>query len=174
MKTFEKVLVFAALLFICVFGCLSSAFADPCPVPQVALSETPNDLAKIQADIDRYALCVERAQLLQRLNNLALENGQNMTGMNPGFMLDHGKLAISGKDLGTEEEQEKDVPDEWQVLEIYGTLGKLQAKVMKAGIIIQVAEGEDLPGGKTVAAISPNQVTVMDGGKGPVNLDWVE
>ena len=37
--------------------------ADPCPAPEAALNQTPDDLAKVQADIDRFTLCVQRAQL---------------------------------------------------------------------------------------------------------------
>jgi hypothetical protein len=47
---------------------------DPCPSPKSALQNTPNDLAKIQEDIDRFTLCVERAQLLERLNTLVEKN----------------------------------------------------------------------------------------------------
>ena len=46
---------------------------DPCPAPTAA-SATPDDLAKVQEDIDRFTLCVERAQLLERLNESVLKN----------------------------------------------------------------------------------------------------
>jgi|GEM_PF-1951279 len=48
--------------------------ADPCPEPKQALAGTPDDLAKIQEDITRFTLCVQRAQLLERLNELARAN----------------------------------------------------------------------------------------------------
>ena len=47
---------------------------NPCPTPQKALSETPNDLKIIQEDITRFTLCLQRAQLLSRLNDLASDN----------------------------------------------------------------------------------------------------
>ncbi len=47
---------------------------NPCPEPKRALSETPNDLKIIQEDITRFNLCLQRAQLLSRLNDLAAEN----------------------------------------------------------------------------------------------------
>lgn len=47
---------------------------NPCPDPKRALSETPNDLKIIQEDITRFNLCLQRAQLLSRLNDLAAEN----------------------------------------------------------------------------------------------------
>jgi len=47
---------------------------NPCPDPRRALSETPNDLKVIQEDITRFTLCLQRAQLLTRLNELAEDN----------------------------------------------------------------------------------------------------
>ncbi|MBU6235863.1 MAG: hypothetical protein KGQ41_08460, partial [Alphaproteobacteria bacterium] len=44
---------------------------DPCPAPQEAVNASPDDLAKVQEDIDRFTLCVARAQLLERLNETA-------------------------------------------------------------------------------------------------------
>lgn len=51
-----------------------NSFDDACPEPRTALSETPDDLARIQEDITRFTLCVQRAQLLERLNELAQAN----------------------------------------------------------------------------------------------------
>lgn len=53
---------------------VGTATGDPCPDPKTALSETPNDLNLIQEDITRFTLCLQRAQLLERLNSLAKEN----------------------------------------------------------------------------------------------------
>lgn len=47
---------------------------NPCPDPRQALSETPNDLKIIQEDITRFTLCLQRAQLLSRLNDLAVDS----------------------------------------------------------------------------------------------------
>ena len=47
---------------------------DPCPEPRQALANTPNDLKNIQEDITRFTLCLQRAQLLTRLNELSIEN----------------------------------------------------------------------------------------------------
>lgn len=47
---------------------------DPCPVPRDAMQNTPGSMATIQEDIDRFTLCVERAQLLDRLNTLVEKN----------------------------------------------------------------------------------------------------
>ncbi len=47
---------------------------DPCPAPEAALNASPDDLAKVQEDIDRFTLCVQRAQLLERLNESVVKN----------------------------------------------------------------------------------------------------
>lgn len=54
---------------------------DLCPLPSSAISQAPDDLSKVQADIDRFTLCVERAQLLGRLNDLALENQESISAL---------------------------------------------------------------------------------------------
>ncbi|NBX66760.1 MAG: type IV pilus biogenesis protein PilP [Proteobacteria bacterium] len=51
----------------------STAF-DPCPAPKDAIMSSPDDLAKVQEEIDRFTLCVQRAQLLERLNETALKS----------------------------------------------------------------------------------------------------
>ncbi len=48
--------------------------ADPCPAPDKAVSSAPDDLAKVQEEIDRFTLCVQRAQLLERLNESAVKS----------------------------------------------------------------------------------------------------
>ena len=57
---------------------------DLCPLPSSAISQAPDDLSKVQADIDRFTLCVERAQLLGRLNDLALENQESISALVQG------------------------------------------------------------------------------------------
>lgn len=49
---------------------------DPCPAPAAAVASTPDDLGKVQEEIDRFTLCVQRAQLLERLNESALKNSE--------------------------------------------------------------------------------------------------
>lgn len=48
--------------------------SDPCPEPKRSLQETPDSMSKVQEDIDRFKLCVERAQLLDRLNTVVAKN----------------------------------------------------------------------------------------------------
>jgi hypothetical protein len=48
--------------------------SDPCPEPKRSLQDTPDSMSKVQEDIDRFKLCVERAQLLDRLNTIVAKN----------------------------------------------------------------------------------------------------
>lgn len=54
------------------------AAQDPCPTPRQIKNNRPDDLAKVQEDIDRFALCVQRAQLLERLNESAERASQTV------------------------------------------------------------------------------------------------
>jgi len=47
---------------------------DPCPNLRGAAANAPDDLSKVQQDIDRFTLCVQRAQLLERLNESAIKS----------------------------------------------------------------------------------------------------
>ena len=50
---------------------------DPCPNLRGASANAPDDLSKVQQDIDRFTLCVQRAQLLERLNENAIRSIEN-------------------------------------------------------------------------------------------------
>jgi type IV pilus biogenesis protein PilP len=76
------------LALICVLSLSVTLFAqnaraqvgsgDPCPTPKEAVGDTPNSMARVQEDIDRFILCVERAQLLNRLNTLVESNTETI------------------------------------------------------------------------------------------------
>lgn len=46
---------------------------DPCPAAKNLSGNAPDDLAKVQEEIDRFTLCVQRATLVDRLNENALK-----------------------------------------------------------------------------------------------------
>lgn len=64
---------------------------DPCPMPRDAIASSPDDLAKVQEEIDRFTLCVARAQLLERLNETssksegAIDSALGLGGAIPGM-----------------------------------------------------------------------------------------
>ena len=45
-----------------------------CPEPSMALTQVPSEMDELQADIDRYTLCLNRAELLLKLEDLKNQN----------------------------------------------------------------------------------------------------
>lgn len=169
----------------------SAAFAqegDPCPEIGQALSQAPDDLSKIQMDIDRFTLCVERAQLLKRLNDLATENEEALLGLpsdNPGLKLGTGqqnpplptfdRAPIPVEIPVPEEEPPLPIPEnKWVIINIFGAGNSLSAKLIRSDrTLAQVKIGDALPDGVRVSAITPTSVTV-EGEEGIEQLDWFE
>lgn len=165
---------------------------DPCPEAVSALSSMPDDLSKVQADIDRFTLCVERAQLLKRLNDLALENEQNIQGVNssnPGFTLGGGPadsfppfdrnavLGIPDEEPSYEQyspDYQSNTYQGWAIVNIFGVGNDLQAKLSKSdGQRAQVKAGDKLEDGTRVLGITPVSVEVSQQGKKSL-LSWLE
>lgn len=53
-----------------------------CPSPEQAAKNAPKNLSDVQADIERFNLCVERAKLLNELNNLSKKNDDDILNRN--------------------------------------------------------------------------------------------
>lgn len=172
--------------------------SDPCPQIMEAAKQSPGDLAAVQADIERYTLCVQRAVLLQRLNELASKNEQDMS---PAFSLDN----IEGLPYGREEieqmvtnlrarEQEvndliaSNVPDAPQqtnqsesavkkgpsyvVSELMGSGGDMKARITDSDQVpYTVSVGDSLPDDSTVVSISATGVVVVKDSK-QTTLSW--
>lgn len=54
---------------------------DLCPDPTAAANDTPNSLVKVQQDIERYTLCVQRAMLVSRLNDMSGDTGMGASNL---------------------------------------------------------------------------------------------
>lgn len=174
---------------------------NPCPEPKKALGETPDDLAKIQEDITRFTLCVQRAQLLERLNELAEANietidtalnlavEKNMDGGNavPGVMPQIPMPQLSNDATNMAQEPSFDpVPDftnripaaadiDWKVRDIQGSGGKITAQLVgDDGSFLKVKQGDALPdeGGKIIT-LTNTMVRVEKDGKKHI-LQWVQ
>lgn len=173
---------------------------DPCPAPQAAATGTPDDLAKIQEEIDRFTLCVQRAQLLERLNETALKNQasedvalgfgpmtagiaapqQNALAPLPASALagaDVTPIAATGQPVpaaaqpAAAPKQESPAP-QWTIREISGSGSNVYAKLVSPeGDEVRVRSGAKLPDGKVVVRVSPSGVTVREG-KGTKSLEW--
>lgn len=66
-----------------------------CPNPEQAAKNAPRNLSDVQADIERFNLCVDRARLLNELNDLSKRNQEDI--LNRAFA---GTGPVGGQPLG--------------------------------------------------------------------------
>jgi hypothetical protein len=171
---------------------------DPCPEPRQALGNTPNDLKKIQEDITRFNLCLQRAQLLNRLNQLAAENletinstlDEKLMGVVgnvempelPPMPVEAPPLPVNANNGGAPSGQQTAqqlvpapmaVSPTWSVREVTGRGGDLTA-VLVDGMdnLVRVKRGDKLPETETIVQrVTPTNVSVLKDGE--VNqLSW--
>lgn len=131
----------------------AQAIGDPlCPEPKISSRQSPSDLANIQSDIERFTLCIERAELLNRLNRLVEENDALMgltfgggqasaqppaaptnaptaTTPLPDVNMSDSVNARQGQNEETEEDSEDNI---WVIEEIFGVSSDLQARLTNA------------------------------------------
>jgi type IV pilus biogenesis protein PilP len=169
---------------------------DLCPEPKAAMQNTPDDLSKIQSDITRYTLCVQRAQLLQRLNDLTVENIdtldsaisemaatsfpeidlkeiQDMFAQN--FAYDTPMTNTQSADNNPSEGMPSFVQqNEWRIKDISGSAGGLVATLFNTNQdVVKVKTGETLPNSSLkVKEIQPTSVVIIKD-KQNVNLRWL-
>ncbi|MCB9979181.1 MAG: type IV pilus biogenesis protein PilP [Rhodospirillales bacterium] len=167
---------------------------DPCPAP--GSSETSaGDMALLQADIDRFSLCAERAESLKKLNEATMgKKGAEGVGPaepnplldNPGFRLrrppeDRGnQIAIPPvpeKDLEPPRERESKPKrlQEWSIVNIFGSSGGLQVRLRKDdGSVAQARAGAVLSDGWTVKQVSTSGVVLGKAGQPDKTLTWMD
>jgi len=176
---------------------------NPCPEPKRALASTPDDMAKIQEDITRFTLCVQRAQLLERLNELAESNintidtalnltvsapnmdGNAVPGVMPSVPMpqlsesvsrmleDDGPSAAVGANPPLVSETKQ--PSNWRVRDIQGSGGTVSARlVSNDGVMFKVKQGDSLPDdGGRIQSLSNTLVIIERDGDTEI-LKWVE
>jgi len=168
-----------------------------CPEPKAAMQETPDDLSKIQSDITRYTLCVQRAQLLQRLNELTVENIDTIDSA-ISEMAETSFPQIDMQEIqemfsqnfsytppnpvtGSDNAQSNSIlpnmmqrANEWKIKDISGNRNSLTAILMDENDeILRVKSGDTLPnkGGK-IKNVGTTGVVVIKG-KQNINLKWL-
>ena len=150
--------------------------SDPCPDSIEALSATPDDLSKVQADIDRFTLCVERAQLLKRLNDLALENQDDLQSLpliDPTIQITPLEMTPSEVQEGVVVQEQDQVVD-WEILSIFGSGLDLSAKLInREGLFAQIKAGDELSDGRTVVDVTKTSVTLAQGKERDV-IEWLD
>lgn len=162
-----------------------------CPEPQQALNDVPASPEKLQADIDRYTLCVSRAELLMQLNDLkngpdSAVNAMALPGVDAGApppltpeqtsqLLDQpDPLSLDVAGSGGKKAAPPPAPaeDVITVSEVRGVSGELKARVKdQEGNVALLGVGDQLTNGAEITAITATQVTVRKGGKTTM-LDW--
>jgi len=174
---------------------------DPCPNLKGATQNAPSDMSGIQQDIDRFTLCVQRGQLLERLNETATKSiqgtdaalglggaangGLGMGGALPTNMPPLPANALGGADVSpmapapstTASSSNTSVSDStggWTIKEIYGSTVDMQARLISPdGDEVKVKKGTKLPNSSVVTSITPDGVSVR-GGKGVRALEWAK
>lgn len=157
---------------------------DPCPQPRSAYENTPDDLKAIQEDITRFNLCIQRAQLLDRLNTLALESAKAMNTALGNNIVTTPKMPVisvpalpESSVISPDDTMNEPTPSRstsaWRIQDINGMNSRLSATLVNSrGTSIDVHEGSTMPDNKTtVAKISTNGVTLHQNGK-DVPLKW--
>ncbi len=159
---------------------------DLCPQPTEALNAVPANIDQLQADIDRFTLCLNRAELLLKLEDLKNQNKTDMASANgmdlpiePTPLTDQQTGQLLGADpsgvpaaptsvlstpnaLPAKEEAPKDA---YVIREVRGLSGVLVARLQSTdGNYEQVKIGDKLADGSEVTAITTTQVTVQKGG----------
>ena len=161
-----------------------------CPSPDTALKQTPDDLSSIQSDIERFSLCVKRAELLQSLNSLAQKNKESLLGMpdiqaiteeaigalpplapvDNAFTAEDFARTLGNDNDGTEVAME-DTRTPWLINDIYGVGTNLKARITSTeGEIANVREGDMLSDGLEVFSISRTGIVLR--GDEDIRLDW--
>lgn len=154
--------------------------SDICPEPKAALSNSPDDLSKIQEEITRLNLCVQRAQLLERLNSLVLNNIQTIdSAIEANFSLSMPEVSIppitaieiegvnsnNSPSLFVSEAENEDTSDAtiWKIKNIKGGGDNMEAVLVdNNGYTLSVRIGDKLPNqsGGIIHSIGPMGVKV--------------
>lgn len=165
-----------------------------CPEPAAASKQTPDDLAGVQADIERFALCLKRAELLKSLNELAQKNTDSLIGMNSIEAMVQDQLArelpplapnalsveesfarsLANPDGDIAEEESEDKRTPWLINDIYGVSSNLSARITsKEGDVANVRQGDILPDGMKVISITQTGITI-DNANEKIALGWAK
>ena len=173
---------------------------NPCPDPREALGNTPNDLSVIQEDITRFNLCLQRSQLLNRLNDLAAENIDTIEStldnrleeiaseFTPEPMpmpevsvpvipqapaIENPAPTVSQPQTMMPIQQEPIASSHWKISDIKGRGGVLVATLVdNGGNLHNLKQGDVVPDTKIrIVSVKPTTVQIKDG-QDTRYLDW--
>jgi type IV pilus biogenesis protein PilP len=197
MKTFWMTAF--CLLLLAVAPTTAWAEDDLCPDLESEKKTTPQDMAGVQADIDRLTLCVERARLLKQLDDISdqrlvvLERVKNPQGASnsmgipalpvgslpPVRGLNDLKAGVNALvptanplDNALNTAMESLTAPEWKVRKIWGQGASMRAQLSDGqGTLVNVVKGDPLPDGGLVDAVTVKGVTISENGK-TKELSW--
>jgi type IV pilus biogenesis protein PilP len=164
------------------FNEFSNRNEDPCPQPRAAYGNTPNDLKIIQEDITRFTLCVQRAQLLERLNSLAIENTDTIeSALDDSIESIASEFAPQLPDITAPTLPDIMPPQQpsaaissslWAIKDIRGQDGSLTATLVNSGRLVNVEKGDTLPDNDgEITTISATEVAIVKNGR-TIRLGW--
>jgi type IV pilus biogenesis protein PilP len=173
-----SILLLSWLLWIPVVQAQSQVMSgdwELCPEPVYALSNVPSSVDKLQSDIDRYTLCLDRAELLLKLeeSQQKRQSGGNVDPMAlpttdlvdlKPLTLEETSEIIDGQKAVEESEAEPDL-DAITVRDVKGLNGQLSANLLMKDGIETVHGGDVLSDGTEIIAITTTQVSVRKDGK---------
>lgn len=169
---------------------------DPCPAPNGEGASAGDDMAVLQADIDRFSLCAERAESLKKLNEATMGKKESAEAKpaEPNPLLDNPGFRLRGRSSDREAQAaippvpEKDLdlppPDraeksgkspEWSIVNIFGSGEGLQVRLRKGdGSVAQAKAGAVLPDGWSVKQVSTSGVLLGKAGQADKTLTWMD
>ena len=151
-----------------------------------------NDMADVQFDIDRLGLCLQRARLLQQIDETVKKREQirqqplvatgNVFNTGLGGLpsmpaippLSADKIAAALPGGNAMPKMAAPVPlGEWKIQRIWGQGNTMQAQLVRDDVIANVKVGDILPSGERIAELSVRGV-MMEHGKTRTSLGWLE
>lgn len=192
-------MIMSAVTYIAVMGIMMAvshhARADElCPdITKGESALTVSDMAGLQFDIGRLNLCVQRARLLQQIDEIVKKReqirmeplaapslGGALSGVIPPMAAPMPPLpsdkavARAVKDNNDPEPAMIAIPQgDWKIQRIWGQGQVMQAQLVKGDVIANVKRGDTLPGGDKVVELSGKGV-VLENKKGQHILSWLE
>jgi hypothetical protein len=144
---------------------------------------TVNNMTGLQFDIGRLNLCLQRARLLQQIDEIVKKREELRLQPAPAVEINTlGNIPKMAASMPPLPNSEAALPmaqpilaakstGEWKIQRIWGQGSVMQAQLVKDDVIANVKSGDTLPSGETVAELSGKGVT-LDDGKQKKTLIW--
>lgn len=171
------------------------AMADAlCPDTGKSSDLSVGNVSDLQFDIDRLSLCVQRARLLQQIDEIVKQREDlrmqpfgvtgNSAAMNNNVMIPPMPMppdlpsmpktsAVPAQPIMAAAPVPAMTASDWKIQRIWGQGDTMQAQLAKDDMIANVKLNDILPSGERVSVLSARGVT-LDNGKTAHPLNWLE